>query len=54
VTGQRRAEADAGQAAIEEWARSLVASWPPLTDRQREQLRVLLDLSGEDRGHDTA
>jgi hypothetical protein len=45
VTAQRQDGPDAEQAAIDEWARDLVATWPPLTDRQRERLRVLLDLS---------
>lgn len=53
MTGQRQ-DAEAEQAAIDEWARGLVATWPPLSDRQREQLRVLLDLGGEEPGHDTA
>ncbi len=55
MTGQQQqadAEAEAEQAAIDEWARNLVATWPPLSDRQREQLRVLFDLS--DGGHDDA
>ena len=56
MTGQQQARgqaaADAEQAAIDEWARNLVATWPPLSDRQREQLRVLFDLS--DGGHDDA
>jgi hypothetical protein len=49
VTGQRQAaeaeRAEAEQAAIDEWARDLVSTWPPLTDRQRDRLRVLFDLS---------
>jgi hypothetical protein len=44
VTGQRQ-DAEAEQAAIDEWARDLVSTWPPLSDRQREKLRVLFDLS---------
>ena len=55
MTGQRQATPTptAEQAAIDEWARDLVSTWPPLSDRQREQLRELLDLSGDDR-HDPA
>jgi hypothetical protein len=51
VTGQRQdaeaeqAAAEAEQAAIDEWARDLVSTWPPLTAKQRERLRVLFDLS---------
>ena len=41
--GRRRQAAE--QAAIDEWAREHVATWPPLSDRQRERLRVLFDLS---------
>ena len=47
-----RTAAEAEQAAIDEWARNLVSTWPPLTDRQREQLRVLFDLSDEEPGRD--
>ncbi len=32
------------------WIRELIVTWPPLTDEQRDRLRVLLDLS--DRGGD--
>lgn len=39
--------AAAEQAAIDEWARDLVSTWPPLSDWQRERLRVLFDLSGD-------
>jgi hypothetical protein len=52
VTGQRQDAAEAEQAAISEWARDLVATWPPLTESQREQLRELLDLGGQEPGHD--
>ena len=45
MTGHRQADADAEQAAIDEWARKLVDAAPPLSDRQRERLRVLFDLS---------
>ena len=33
---------------------NLVSTWPPLTDRQRERLRVLFDLSDDGNGHDPA
>ena len=52
MTGQRQDAADAEQAAIDEWARNLVSTWPPLTDRQRERLRVLFDLSDGGNGDD--
>ena len=49
MTRRRQADAetaaDAEQAAIDEWARDLVSTWPPLSERQRERLRVLFDLS---------
>jgi hypothetical protein len=37
----------------EEWLRRTLADWPPLTEWQRERLRVLLDLSNE-ADHDAA
>ena len=46
----RQAAAEARRAALRERVREEVATWPPLSDRQREQLRVLFDLSdGSDR-----
>lgn len=54
MTGKRQADADAEQAAIDEWARDLVSTWPPLSDKQRERLRVLFDLSDDGNGHDPA
>jgi hypothetical protein len=48
----RRQDAEAEQAAIEEWARELVDTAPPLTELQREQLRVLLDLSDGGNGRE--
>ena len=47
----RQAADDARWAAIRERVREEVATWPPLTDEQRERLRVLFDLSdgGNDR-----
>lgn len=44
---QRAARHAAEQAAIAEWARKLVDAAPPLSDWQRERLRVLFDLSGD-------
>ena len=44
--------AEAGPAAVDQWARDLVAGWPPLTEAQTERLAVLLDLSGEEPGRD--
>ena len=50
MTGQ--ADAEAGrQAAIDEWVRDLVATWPPLSAETLDELRTLFDLSGA--GHDT-
>ena len=34
--------------ASEEWFAELLADWPPLGPRQREQLRKLLDLGDRD------
>jgi hypothetical protein len=42
----REARQSAIDAAIAEDARAEVATWPPLTEWQRDRLRVLLDLSG--------
>jgi hypothetical protein len=44
---RRQAAAEARQAAIREQVREDVAAWPPLSPWQRDQLRQLLDLSGE-------
>ena len=43
----RQAAAEARRAALRERVRAEVATWPPLSDRQRERLRVLFDLSGD-------
>jgi hypothetical protein len=47
----RRQEAEEARwAAIGAEVRAEVAAWPPLTEQQRERLRVLLDLRGEPDG----
>jgi hypothetical protein len=51
---RRQAADEARWAAIRERVRQEVATWPPLTDEQREQLRELFDLSDDGTGHDTA
>lgn len=53
MTGKRQADAEAEQAAIDEWARDLVSTWPPLSDEQRGRLRVLFDLSDGGTGDET-
>jgi hypothetical protein len=40
--------------ASEEWFATLLADAPPLSERQRNRLRELLDLSGKEPGHDAA
>ena len=42
---RRQAAAEARRAAIRERVREDVAAWPPLSEWQRERLRVLFDLS---------
>ena len=51
---RRQAADEARWAAIRERVREEVATWPPLSDEQREQLRVLFDLSDGEAGRDTA
>jgi len=43
----RQAAAEARRAALRERVREEVATWPPLSDWQRERLRALFDLSDE-------
>jgi hypothetical protein len=55
VTAQGRLTAagdqlETAEAASRERARAEVATWPPLTEAQRETLRKLLDLGGDPDG----
>jgi hypothetical protein len=43
-----RAAEEARWAQIRERVRADVAAWPPLTERQREELRALFDLRADD------